>query len=136
MKNKEDKNIETLVEKMMKDTSLQITSFDFTSKVMSEVLAIDKKPSVSYKPVISKCGWFIIFAAISGLIIWLIFNRYTFNETTTNPDFSFINTDNILKIFSRFEFSNITTNIILLAITMIFIQIVLLKSYLNQRFHK
>ena len=135
MKSKEDKNLENLVEKMMKDTSLETPSFNFTSKVMSDVFSIEKKKSFSYKPVISKRTWLIIFAAIGSLITWMIFNVPE-NKASSNFDFSFINTDKIFTIFSGFQFSSITTNIILLAMVMIFIQILFLKNYLNKRFHK
>ncbi len=133
MKNKENKNIEKLVEIMMQDSNLETTSFDFTSRIMTEVAAIQRKNSVSYKPVISRRAWFFIFTAISGFIAWLIFTK---KETSTNFNFSFINTHAIFKVFDGFQFSDITTNIILLAMAMMFIQILFLKSYLNKRFHK
>jgi hypothetical protein len=135
MKTKEDKNIENLVEKMMNDSDLEMASFDFTSSVMSEVLATDKK-AIYYKPVISKRGWFAIFVVIAGLITWFIFNGYSQNGKSSNFGFSFIYADKILKSFNEFQFSGITTNIILLAMLMMFIQIILLKGYLNKRFHK
>ena len=133
MKIKEDKNIENLVEKMMSDSSLETPSFDFTSRVMSEVMATKKK-AIYYQPVISKRGWFVIFAAIGGLITWFIFTGYSQNGT--GSDLTFTNTDKIFKAFSGFQFSVITINIILLAMLMMFIQIILLKGYLNKRLHK
>lgn len=135
MKNKEDKNFENLVEKMMQNSSLETPSFDFTSKVMSNVFSLEKKKSFSYQPVISKRGWLIIFAAIGALITWMIFN-VSGNKASSNFDFSFINADKIFTMFSGFQFPAITTNIILLAMVMMFIQILFLKSYLNKRFHK
>jgi hypothetical protein len=133
MKNKEDKNIKKLVENMMKDAPLETPSFDFTSRVMSEAFLIEKKKSFSYKPVISKGGWFIILASIVGLITWLGFTQ---NKKAANANFPFINGDGLLKIFSGFQFSNTTVNILLLATMMMLIQIILLKSYLNKRFLK
>lgn len=135
MKIKEDKNIENLVEKMMSDSSLETPSFDFTSRIMSQVLATDKKP-IYYKPVISKRGWFVIFAAIAGLITWFIFNGNSQNGTGSGFDLSFINTDKVFKALNGFQFSGTTTNIVLLAMLMMFIQIILLKGYLNKRLHK
>lgn len=136
MKTRDDKNIERLIEKMMLDSSLETPSFDFTSKVMSGVMSMEKKKSISYKPVISKRGWFIIFAAIGIFITWLIFTGYSGDQTQTNINFNFINADNILKVFSGFQFSSLTLYILLLGIIMIFIQIIFLKSYLNKRFEK
>ena len=138
MKTRDDKNIERLVEKMMLDSALEAPSLDFTSKVMSEVMSMEKKKSISYKPVISKRGWFIIFAAIGVFITWLIFTGYSGDQTQTqtNINFNFIHGDNILKVFSGFQFSSLTLYILLLGIIMIFIQIIFLKSYLNKRFEK
>lgn len=136
MKNKEDKNIEKLVENMMKETTIETPSFDFTSKVMSEVLAIQKKKSFSYTPVISKRGWFILFAIIGSLTAWIIFNGNTQTGTAINFDLSFIKFEKVFNIANGLKFSNTTANIILLAIAMLFVQIILLKSHLNKRFHK
>lgn len=136
MKTTDDKNLERLVEKMMLDSALEAPSFDFTSKVMSEVMSMEKKKSISYKPVISKRGWFMIFAAIGVFITWLIFTGYLSNQTETNINYNFINGDNILKVFSGFQFSNLTLYILFFGIIMIFIQIIFLRSYLNKRFEK
>jgi len=136
MKSKQDKNIENLVENMMKETSLESPSFDFISKVMSEVLAPEKKKSILYKPVISKGVWFILFAGIGTLITWIILNDYPEKGSSINFDFSVFNFEKIFKGFTEFQFSSITTNIIMVAVIMIFIQIILLKTHLNKRFQK
>jgi hypothetical protein len=136
MKSNHDKNIESLVQRMMEDDSLEKPFIDFTSKVMSGVFSLEKKKSFSYKPVISRRNWIIIFAAIGGFITWLIFSGSFSNEPSPIFNFNFINADRIIKPFSGFQFSTITTNIILLAMVMIFIQILVLKNYLNKRFHK
>jgi hypothetical protein len=136
MKTRDDKNIERLVEKMMLDSALEAPSLDFTSKVMSEVISMEKKKSIFYKPVISKRGWFMIFAAIGVFITWLILTGYLSNQPQTNINFNFINGHSILKVFSGFQFSNLTLYILLFGIIMIFIQIIFLKSYLNKRFEK
>jgi|SRR6185312_3231044 len=135
MKTRDDKNIQRLVEKMMLDSALEAPSFDFTSKVMSEVISMEKKKSISYKPLISKRAWFMIFAAIAVFITWLIFTGYS-AETQTNINFNFINAANILKVFSGFQLSSLTLYILLLGIILIFLQIIFLKSYLDKRFEK
>ncbi|HSN10352.1 MAG TPA: hypothetical protein VLS85_15030, partial [Hanamia sp.] len=77
MKNKEDKNIEKLVENMMRESYLETPSFDFTSRVMSEVLSAQKSKSLIYKPVISKKAWFVIFGGIIALFTFLSLNMNT-----------------------------------------------------------
>ncbi len=136
MKTRDDKNIEKLVEKMMLESSMETPSIDFTSKVMSEVLSIEKQKLISYKPVISRRGWFMIFVAIGAFITWLIFNGYSQNQSSAHIGFGFINAGKILNVFSGFQFSSLTLYIILLGMIMIFIQILFLKNYLNKRFQK
>ncbi len=131
-----DENIEKLVEKMMMESPIETPSFDFTSKVMSDVLCLERKKSFSYKPVISKRGWFIIFACIGGFITWFIFNGYAEKETATNIDFNFINAERILNVFSAFQPSSLSLYVTLLAMVMIFIQILFLRNYLHKRFER
>ena len=103
---------------------------------MSEVRAKSKEKSTSYTHVISKRGWFIIFTAISALITWFIFGTYTENDPQSVFNFSSINAARILDLFRGFHFPEVTTNIILLAMGMIGIQIILLKEYWDKRFQK
>ncbi len=130
MKSNEDKNIEKLIEKMMKATTAETPSFDFTSSVMSEVLAIQKKKSISYKPVISKKAWYIIFASMLALFAYLALTIKT-ASSGINIDLS-----KFLKPFPGLQISSVTANVLLMAILMLFIQMVLLKSYFNKRFEK
>ncbi|HEY5462744.1 MAG TPA: hypothetical protein VIJ95_05760 [Hanamia sp.] len=136
MKNREDKNLDMLVENMMKDFSLESPSSDFTSKVMSEALAENKRKTISYKPVISKGAWFIISGCIGALITWIIINDPTQNGPPSNSHFNVFNFEKALSIFPRFQFSYLTINIIVIAMAMVFIQLILLKTHLNKKFHK
>lgn len=138
MKNMEDKHIEKLVETLMAETSLESPSVDFTSKVMSGVLAVEKKKSLVYNPVISKWAWYIIFGCIAFLFAFLIFNnaKNTSNSSGSYFNFTFFNSEKFLKLFSGFQISQMTANVLLAASAMLFIQIFLLKSYLNKKFHK
>ena len=64
MKSNEDNHLEKLVEHMMKESSLESPSPDFTQRVMAEILATEKSKALVYKPVISKKAWFIILGGI------------------------------------------------------------------------
>ena len=135
MKNKEDKNIEKLVENMMRESSLETPSFDFTSRVMSEVLSAQKSKSLIYKPVISKKAWFVIFGGIIALFTFLILNRNT-SSLAFNFKVSIFSFDKFFKPISAMQISPVIANVVLLAIVMLFIQIFLLKSYFNKKFEK
>lgn len=131
----EDKDLEKLVENLMKESSLESPSFDFAAKVMSAVVASEKSKALIYKPVISKRAWFFIFAGIIALFAFLIFNSppASANSYFNFPVFSF---DKFLKPFPGLQISSITANVLLLASLVIFIQFFLLKSYLDKRFEK
>ena len=136
MKNKEDKNIEKLVENLMAETAIESPSVDFTAKVMSGVFAVEKRKSLVYKPLISKWAWYIIFGSITFLFAFLIFNNHQNTPTDSYFNLTLFNSGKFLKLFSGFEISSMTSNVLLAASAMIFIQIFLLKSYLNKMFHK
>ena len=64
-----DKNIENLIEKMMAENTLQSPSADFTSNLMSQILAAEKAKIKPYKPLISISAWVFIGVALAILIV-------------------------------------------------------------------
>jgi hypothetical protein len=135
MKNKEDKNIEKLVENLMMENQLESPSMNFTNKVMAEVLATQKSKTLVYKPVISKKAWFIIFGGIIALFTFLILNRNT-SSLAFNFKVSIFSFDKFFKPISAMQISPVIANVVLLAIVMLFIQIFLLKNYFTRKFQK
>ncbi len=135
MKSKHDKQIEELVDTMMAKSLLESPSIDFTAKVMSDVLSAENSKTLAYKPLISKKAWFIIFTGIIALFTFLLLNTKS-EASTINFDFSIFSFDKIFASFSGSHISSLTGNVLLVAAIMLFIQIFLLKSYLNKRFEK
>jgi hypothetical protein len=135
MKNNDDKNIQNLVDRIMAETALESPSVDFTGKVMSEVLSAEKIKTSVYNPVISKKGWFFIFATIITLFAFLLFNMKS-DATGLNFNFSIPSFEKILNLFPGFQVSPMTANVLLAATIMLFVQIFLLKNYLDKRFEK
>ena len=133
MENKEDENIEKLVEQMMLNTAMESPSVDFTQTVMSEVLALGKSKSLVYKPIISRRSWLIIFTGIIVLFIYSYYNSGTANSGF-NLNFTFLHLDKLEKVFQSVQISPMTGNVILLATIMVLIQIFFLKKYLDKRF--
>ena len=135
MKNNDDKEIEKLVDKMMSESVIESPSFDFTSKVMSQVLSVEKKKSFVYKPVISKKMWFIILGGLLALFAFLFFNM---NTTTSKFSFnlSIFSFDKWFSSFSDIHISPMTGNVLLVATLMLLVQIFLLKNHFNKRFEK
>lgn len=133
MKANEDKNLEKFVAEIMKETSLEKPSADFTSKVMAQVLVTDMGKATVYKPLISKPAWTVIFTGIMLLMFYLLFkdNVQTAHWFDT-IDFSLLN-QKISKGLSAFKFSAITFYTVISLAVMLFLQIAFLKRYFNKR---
>ena len=129
------KYIEKLVENLMMESSLESPSIDFTNKVMAEVLAAQKSKTLVYKPIISKKAWVLIFGGIFALFTFLILNRNA-SSSAFSFNVSFFSFDKFFKPISGMQISPLTSNVVLLAVVMLFIQIFLLKNYFTRKFQK
>lgn len=131
MKVNEDKHIEQFVEKVMKDVALDKPSFDFTSKVMAQVISAKKSEITTYQPLISKYIWMIVFAGFLMLVVFLITNGDTSSQSwMSSIDLSMFSNTKFLKV----KFSKITFYAILLLTLMFYIQIPLIKNQLDKQF--
>ncbi|MGN6800819.1 MAG: hypothetical protein ACTHJN_02870 [Ginsengibacter sp.] len=135
MKNKEDKNIEKLVGDMMASNPIERPSVDFTSAVMSAVLATKAKSSLVYKPLISKRGWFIILLAFIALSVFLILNQQIV-PLNKYFDLSAVHFVQFLKPFSGLNISPLTANVLIAASIMLLLQLFLLKRHIDKLFRK
>ena len=134
MKANTDKHIEKFVDKMMKETTLDTPSVDFTAQVMSQILKIRTSQATVYKPLISKWVWYGIFISMLGLIAYLSFNSSAVSggllekfNLGTLPKFSMPN------LFSGLHFSKTTIYACVLLTLMLFIQIPIIKHVMNKR---
>ena len=134
MKANTDKHIEKFVDKMMKETTLDTPSVDFTAQIMSQVLKIKTSQTTVYKPLISKWVWYGIFISMLGLIAYLSFNSSAVSggllekfNLGTFPKF------NMPNLFSGLHFSKTTIYACVLLTLMLFIQIPIIKHVMNKR---
>ena len=134
MKTSENNAIEKLADKIMKESSLDSPSFNFTSKVMSKVLSAPISKATTYTPLISKPVFIFIFAGIILLFIYLL----TGGIETSNGLFSQINYPkiNFATWNAGFKFSNITLYACLCCVIIFFIQIPLLKHHFEKQLEK
>ncbi|WP_300568278.1 hypothetical protein [Flavobacterium sp.] len=133
MKANEDKHIEKLVDHMMKDTHLETPSFDFTSKVMVQVLTTKTSNVTIYKPLISKKAMITVGSVLLALIVYSFFYDSVHSSKWTIPHIDFIPFNNTTM---PFQFSKATTYSVVLTTIMLFIQIPLLKNYFNRKFEE
>ena len=130
MKNNANKHIDLFVDKVMKSSTLETPSFDFTAKVMSQITAVSKSTVTIYKPLISKTSWGILLLFTAGMVSFLIFNK----ENTSLGWFNQLNFNLVSNLFSGVKISQTTMYSLLMFAVMFFIQIPLLKHYFNKRF--
>ena len=125
-----DKNIENLIDKIMAEDTLETPSFDFTSKIMAQVLVAEKAKIKPYKPLISISTWIFIGAALALLIAYNVF----FAGTQNNLEIGKSYTDKISEIVSGIHISKTLLYAILIVSFMILIQVGVLKNYFDKKY--
>ena len=130
MKERTNKHLEKFVDKTMKSSALETPSFDFTSKVMSQVTSTSRSGVTVYKPLISKTTWGILLVLTVGLVVYSVFSKDTINLTW----FDQLDLSKVSNIFSGFKISNTVMYSLLMFAVMLFIQVPVLKHYYNKRF--
>lgn len=131
MKVNEDKHIEKFIDKVMKEIALEKPSIDFTSKVMSQVMATKKSAVTVYQPLISKYSWMIIFGSFLLLVVYLIKNGDTQSTSWIDSiDLSILSHN----IFSKVKFSRIGFYAVLFLTLMFYIQIPLIKNQIDKQY--
>jgi len=132
MKANEDKHIEKLIDHIMKDQTLESPSFDFTSKIMSQVIATKTSNVTVYKPLISKSVLIGIIAGIIALVSYGILYGNPKPSRWTNS-FYFILLYNI-NFSDSFHMSKTATYSIVLTSLFLLIQISFLKNYFDKKY--
>ncbi|PNQ73357.1 hypothetical protein C1T31_07510 [Hanstruepera neustonica] len=130
-----DKKIEQVTDKLMKESTVEKPSFNFTDSVMQSVHGISSNHITEYKPLISKQGWIGICLAFI-LIVYLIFTNASSQESGWLQTINFNKLFNFKFMESLFSMSVSKTVLysILFFGLMLFVQIPLLKNHFDKRF--
>ncbi|WP_029271471.1 hypothetical protein [Flavobacterium sp. KJJ] len=124
-----DKNIENLIDKMMAENTLESPSFDFTSKVITQVLAAEKSKIKTYKPLISKTTWVLLFGGLIALAIYA-----SLFSGSNNMEIGKLYSNKFSALFSGIHFSKNIMYAILIVPFMILVQVGVLKNYFDKKF--
>jgi len=125
-----DKEIENLIERMMSENTLESPSFDFTSKIMSQVLVAEKSKIKAYKPLISKTTWIFIGVSLVALTAYAIY----YNNDISNFEIAKTYSDKASALFSGIHFSTNVLYALLVVPFMVLIQIGVLKNYFDKKY--
>jgi len=125
-----DKNIEKLIDKMMAESTLESPSIDFTSKIISQVLAAEERKIKAYKPLISKTTWIFIGITLAALTTYTIYS----NNDISNFEIAKTYSDKASALFSGIHISKNILYALLVVPFMVLIQIGLLKNYFDKKY--
>lgn len=129
-----NKHIDNFVDKVVKDSSLESPSLDFTSNIMSQIECITQSEITVYKPLISKQVWFIIGVLIvAGLTYLMLGNSLQTTGWFDGLDYSLISNNKVTAALSSITFSKTLMYAIIFLGVVFFIQIPLLKNYFDKR---
>ena len=127
-----DEKLNSFVDQLMVNDSLEQSSKDFTDNLMSKIEAISKPMTIVYKPLISKTGWIIIGVAICSLIGYVLFNEPSSSSRLSEiVDLSKIKMNPLSDL--SFNFSKTLMYASVLLALMIGVQIPLLKRHFNKQ---
>lgn len=134
MKTKSDQHIEDMVDRIMKEVSLDTPSLNFTSNVMMKVDTLMKPVTIVYKPLISKRSWVFVMVAIVGLICYFMLTPSVKSSGWfSNIDFSVVSNNILTNTISSLKLSRTAFYAIIMLSVMLIIQIPILKNYFNSR---
>ncbi|KQB38747.1 hypothetical protein [Flavobacterium aquidurense] len=125
-----DKEIENLIEKMMRQNTLESPSIDFTSKIMSQVLVAEKSKIKVYKPLISTATWIFIAMVLIALTAYAVYS----NNDASNFEIAKTYSDKASELFSGIHFSKSILYSLLIVPFMILVQIGVLKNYFDKKY--
>jgi len=135
MEDKETNYLDDLTRRVIKKTTIESPSFNFTDSVMSKVNALHESRATVYKPLISKMAWVLIGFGVLALVLYILFfgNKIETSNWIQSIDFSVLSNIN-MNILPSFSISKTVTYSVLFFGLMFCIQIPLLKNHFDKRF--
>lgn len=128
----EPKKIDDFVDRLMQDDTLEKPSDAFVDHIMAKLNVTPSESATVYKPLISKPVWVLIFAAVIGIVAYVILKDSSSDSQLLNAidlsQYSFNPFKNL-----KFEFSQTIMYSTVLFAVMVGVQVGILKNYFNKR---
>jgi hypothetical protein len=129
-----EQHLDKLAKKVMQTAPLEKPSLDFTANIMAKVDVMATNSITVYKPLISKRTWFVIAVLVVGSLSYGIFGSGLEGLSWFDKvDLSVISNNKITKAISGITFSKTLVYAIGLCGLVFFIQIPIMKHYLDKR---
>lgn len=131
---KNEKALEDLIQKAIKNIELEKPSMDFTTNVMASVKTVAQSEVTKYRSPISKTAWAVIFGIMGVLCVYLFLNMEG-EETSwlSGIDYSFITDSKLVSGLSHISIpGSVVYGIVALAV-MTILQVPIYKRYYDKR---
>lgn len=135
MKENENKELEKLADKVMKNTSLEMPSFDFTANVMAQVAEMPKAAVPVYRPLLPKPFWIGLAIAIVVLVGYIYFSGNPQESVSYAVDFKQLYSNSFQSLATVLKFSKTAMYAILALLLAILVQIPIVKSRFAKNMH-
>ncbi|RZV62766.1 MAG: hypothetical protein EX254_07325 [Flavobacteriaceae bacterium] len=133
MNDKANNQIEKLADRLMKESSLESPSMDFTSQVMAKVDALAKSDVTTYRPLISKRVWTIVAIVMVASVVYLMFNGANEESILASVDLSVLSENKLTNAFSGLNFSRTIAYAVGILALMMAVQVPLLMGYFEKK---
>lgn len=134
MKEHTEQQLDKLAKKAMQSSLLESPSLDFTANIMAKVEDLAISHITVYKPLISKKSWLIISILLIGSLSYGIFGSgFEGLGWFDNIDYSIISNNKVTEAISGITLSKTLIYAIGLCGLLFFVQIPMMKYFLDKR---
>ena len=135
MKEHTEQHLDKLAKKVMQSSSIESPSLDFTANIMAKVEVSAINNITVYEPLISKRVWLLILILVIGGMSYGFFgNGLEGLGWFDNVDLSIISNNKVTDAISGIAFSKTLMYAVGLCGLLFFIQIPMMKYYVEKRF--
>ena len=135
MNQQDDKHLDHLAKKIVKEAALESPSINFTHAIMSQIEALEMSSATMYKPLISKTGWVVISMVLLGVILYAVFGSNTEGSGwLSTVDLSVLSNFKLTNLLSGVAIPKTVTYCVVLFGLMLSIQVLFLKRHFNKQF--
>ena len=136
MEEQENKYLNSLSKKVMKNSAIESPSFNFTDAVMSRVNTLPESKAIIYKPLISKTAWLLIGCGVLAMVVYILSlgTKSEMPNWLQSLDFSALSNVSFNLDLPTVSISKTVVYSILFLGLMICVQIPLLKNHFDKRF--
>jgi len=133
MQDHTEQHLDKLAKKVMQSSSLESPSLDFTANIMANIEASGISHITVYRPLISKHTWLIVAILILGGLSYSIFGNLEGLGWVDKVDLSVISNNRVTEAISGITFSKTLMYAVGVCGLVFFIQIPMMKHYMDKR---